>query len=95
MNFVLSDTVTVVNVVIHSCSSCFCVLFLLHLLTRCSRVLVGRDSSSPAMMLNGMKVVKLSIPRLDVVSRSKIEFRFQAFLTCSINIRESSSKTID
>ncbi|CAI5691442.1 unnamed protein product [Oreochromis niloticus] len=26
----------------------------------------GRDSSSPAMMLNGMKVVKLSIPRLDV-----------------------------
>lgn len=78
MNFVLSDTLTVVvNVFIHSC---FCVHFLLHLLTRCSCVLVGRDSSSPAMMLNGMKVVKLSIPRLDVVS-SKIEFRFQAFLT--------------
>ncbi|XP_065326496.1 zinc finger MYM-type protein 4-like isoform X2 [Pelmatolapia mariae] len=28
----------------------------------------GRDSSSPATMLNGMKVVKLSIPRLDVES---------------------------
>lgn len=65
------------------------------LLTRCSCVLVGRDSSSPAMMLNGMKVVKLSIPRLDVVSRSKMEFGFQAFRTCSINMCESSSKTID
>ncbi|XP_008301887.1 zinc finger MYM-type protein 4 isoform X2 [Stegastes partitus] len=26
----------------------------------------GRDSSSPATMLNGMKVVKLSVPRLDI-----------------------------
>ncbi|XP_075962361.1 zinc finger MYM-type protein 4 isoform X3 [Anarhichas minor] len=30
----------------------------------------GRDSSSPAAMMNGMKVVKLSIPRLDTVSKS-------------------------
>ncbi|XP_054461866.1 zinc finger MYM-type protein 4 isoform X2 [Anoplopoma fimbria] len=29
-----------------------------------------RDSSSPATMMNGMKVVKLSIPRLDTVSES-------------------------
>ncbi|XP_034401111.1 zinc finger MYM-type protein 4-like isoform X2 [Cyclopterus lumpus] len=30
----------------------------------------GRDSSSPATVMNGMKVVKLSIPRLDTVSES-------------------------
>lgn len=34
-------------------------------------VLVGRDSSSPAAMMNGMKLVKLSAPRSDSVSITK------------------------
>lgn len=34
-------------------------------------VLVGRDSSSPAAMINGVKVVKLSAPRSDTVSITK------------------------
>lgn len=62
------------------CYFCLC----LFSLSRVVDVPVERDSSSPATIVNGLKVVKLSVQRSEKVSITAADLSFNACLGCRV-----------